>query len=72
MKKVVTNKYPIKGKKEIEVIKYLVKEAEERIHKISAFEKLGGFYLDRPPRSLITDNMKKIRQLALKISKEYQ
>ena len=64
-----------------EVMKYLLDEAIARIKEIDKFNKrygdayygldnLGRITETRPTKALVIDNMKKIRKLALEISKE--
>lgn len=57
-------------KREINVIRYLLDEIEERNLEIIKYENDHGCWDVKPARNLIVDNAKKIRQLALKISKE--
>ena len=63
----------MKHDKEYEIIEYLLKEAKEREKKIEEFEEEAAdnsnYYYShfRPPVALIDENMKKIRQLTLKI-----
>ena len=66
----------------VEVMKYLLDEAIVRIEEINKFNKkygeeaycgrdnLGRMTEMRPTKALVLDNMKKIRQLAIEISKE--
>jgi hypothetical protein len=59
-------------KKEYEVIRYLFDEAEKQQKEIDALIKSGApkWTANYGKMQLIKDNMKKIRQLALKISKD--
>ena len=59
-------------KREIEVIRYLLDEIEKREREIKHFRntKPLGTWEMPPAKSLIVDNTKKIRQLALKIRQE--
>ena len=67
--------------KEIQIIRYLLDEIEERKQEIKEFDELDAeaykkkyghtqYYSARPQKQLISDNCKKIRQLALKIGKQ--
>ena len=67
--------------KEIQIIRYLLDEIEERESEIKEFDELDAdtykkkyghtqYYIARPQKQLIVDNAKKIRQLALKIGKQ--
>lgn len=68
--------------KEIAIIRYLLDEIEKRKQELDtyasidreAYEKEHGrgswYWIRRPQKQLIADNCKKIRQLALKISKQ--
>lgn len=57
-------------KKEIEVIRYLLDEIEQREKEIEKYKRGQHERFEIPPqRQLIIDNAKKIRQLALKIRK---
>lgn len=68
---------------EIIIMEFLLQEAKERINKIKSFEgkygedaycgrdNLGRMTEIRPTKTLIQENMKKIRQLALNISNKY-
>ena len=63
----------MKHDREYEIIEYLLKEAKEQEKKIEEFEKKSSkcgsvyFYERIPAKALISENMKKIRQLTLKI-----
>jgi hypothetical protein len=57
---------------EIYVMKYLIKEAEKRINEIAEAKSKKVYTVMIPPYSLVHDNMKKIRQLALKVEKMYE
>ena len=66
----------------VEVMEFLLDEAKGRIKEIDKFNKrygehaycgrdnLGRMTETRPTKALVLDNMKKIRQLAVEISKE--
>lgn len=66
----------------VEVMKYLLDETIVRVEQINKFNKrygedaycgrdnLGRMTETRPTKALILENMKKIRQLAIEISKE--
>lgn len=68
--------------KEIEIIRYLLDEIEERQKEIDEYESVdreeyekehgprSWYWRTRPQKQLISDNCKKIRQLALKIGKQ--
>ena len=57
--------------KEVEVIRYLLDEIIERKKEIEKYKKEPhGIWYSPPEKSLIIDNAKKIRLLALKIRKE--
>ena len=66
--------------KEIQIIRYLLDEIEERAKEIDtynsiddeAYRKEHGHskWWDKPQKQLVLDNAKKIRQLALKIGKQ--
>lgn len=59
--------------KEIEIIRYLLDEIEQRNKEIKEFQAIprerGGWEM-QPQKQLIIDNAKKIRALALKIGKQ--
>ena len=56
--------------REIEVIRYLLDEIEQRNYEILKYKRGEHERFEIPPqRQLIIDNAKKIRQLALKIRK---
>ena len=63
----------MKHDKEYEIIEYLLKEAKERERAIENYEKIAAknpnihYAIYRPTKALINENMKKIRQLTLKI-----
>ena len=66
----------------VEVMKYLLDETIVRVEQINKFNKrygenayygrdnLGRITEMRPTKALVIDNMKKLRKLALEISKE--
>ena len=66
----------------VEVMKYLLDEAIVRIEEINKFNKRygknvmygrdkdGRWVEQRPTKAVVLDNMKKIRKLAIEISKE--
>ena len=68
--------------KEIQIIRYLLDEIEERKKELDEYENLdreeyekehgknSWWYVRKPQKQLILDNCKKIRQLALKIGKQ--
>lgn len=68
--------------KEIQIIRYLLDEIEERKQEIDKYESIdreeyekehgrnSWYWIPKPQKQLISDNCKKIRQLALKIGKQ--
>ena len=68
--------------KEIQIIRYLLDEIEERQKEIDEYESIdreeyekehgknSWYWIRKPQKQLIYDNAKKIRQLALKIGKQ--
>lgn len=56
-------------KNEIQIIRYLLDEIEQRKNEIEKYKKEHERWDTKPPKALIVDNAKKIRQLALKIGK---